>query len=380
MRPLRDYYEILGVPSTATTAEIKRRYRELARKFHPDVAKDKAVGHRAFSQIAEAYKTLSDPDQRRAYDASRSSSGPSQSRTYQSRPTGTRPTAPPGERSVIGDRLVNEAMHAFNTRRLQQAMNICRQAIRLNRNNARAHAILADIYRIQGKKEQAILEYGYAVQFNPADRESQEKLEKLLQPKGGRARVSAEAARRRRQEPDEYSAEIRSAANVANIVGWGLCFFLLFLINLYPGSPIPGMRIYFPSVSTWSWNLVGILALNAALMGFLMAVNKLVDHPDEELMFQYVPGTMIPVGIPLLIFSMVFFYVTAAVTLGLNFLLGSFSKSLAWMFAAVTVLTLGAALMYQPGHVQVALYGGNIAFPAAVIGWYIGSMFGPMEK
>jgi curved DNA-binding protein CbpA len=386
VRSQRDYYEILGIPSTASAPEIKKRYRELARKFHPDVAKDKAVSHRAFSQITEAYQTLSDPEKRRAYDASRATASPprtsaghGQTRTYPPRPSGTRRPTPPSERTVTGDRLVNEAMYAFNTRRLQQAMNICRQAIRQDSSNARAHAILADIYRIQGKKEQAILEYGYAVQLNPSDRDSQEKLEKLVGPRSHQ-RARTGDSRRRKPAPNEYAEEIRSAANVANIVGWGLCFFILFLINVYKGSPIPSAEVYFPSISSWSWNLVGLLAADGALVGFLLAVNRLIDHPDEELLFQYVPGAMIPIGVPLMIFSLAWFYAAAAGVLVINFLQGSDSKSLLRVFASVTIVTLAAALLYEPGRAQVALYGGNVVFPATVFGWYMGSLFAPMGK
>lgn len=390
MRSQRDYYEILGLSSTATSADIKKRYRELARKFHPDVAKDKAVSHRAFSQITEAYQTLSDPDKRRSYDASRTppasssrpSAGPGSSRTYESRPSSgqaSRPTPPPTGRPLDPGQLVKEAEFAFIRGRMSEAMGLCRQAIRQNRANARAHAILADIYRIQGKKEQAILEYGYAVQFDPSDRGSQEKLEKLLATEHRQHRQS-EAQRIRRDVRDEYFAERQSAAQVAHIVGWGICFFLLFLINVYQGTPIPWLAVYAPPVSTWSWNLIGLLAIDGALVGFLLAVNKLIEHPDDELLFQYLPGAMIPIGVPLVICSLVWFYAAAAGTLLINYLQGSNLKSLARIFGSVTFLTLAAALIYEPGRAQVALYGGNIVFPAAVIGWYLGSVIAPIEK
>jgi molecular chaperone DnaJ len=63
-----DYYEVLGVPRTAPDAEIKRAYRQLARKYHPDVATDKAAAETHFKQINEAYEVLSDPQKRANYD------------------------------------------------------------------------------------------------------------------------------------------------------------------------------------------------------------------------------------------------------------------------------------------------------------------------
>ncbi|MDQ6860629.1 MAG: J domain-containing protein [Verrucomicrobiota bacterium] len=64
----RDYYETLGVSKTASADEIKSAFRKLARKHHPDVAKDKKAAEEKFKQINEAYEVLSDPDKRKKYD------------------------------------------------------------------------------------------------------------------------------------------------------------------------------------------------------------------------------------------------------------------------------------------------------------------------
>jgi curved DNA-binding protein len=64
----RDYYETLGVSKTASEDEIKSAFRKLARKHHPDVAKDKKTAEEKFKQINEAYEVLSDPEKRKKYD------------------------------------------------------------------------------------------------------------------------------------------------------------------------------------------------------------------------------------------------------------------------------------------------------------------------
>jgi len=63
----KDYYAILGVPRDADEAAIKKAYRKLAHKYHPDVPKDPA-GEEKFKAAAEAYATLKDKDKRSAYD------------------------------------------------------------------------------------------------------------------------------------------------------------------------------------------------------------------------------------------------------------------------------------------------------------------------
>jgi len=67
----RDYYEVLGVPRSASAQEIKKVYRQLARKHHPDLqpAAERPKAAERFKEINEAYEVLSDPDKRAKYDA-----------------------------------------------------------------------------------------------------------------------------------------------------------------------------------------------------------------------------------------------------------------------------------------------------------------------
>ena len=64
----RDYYQTLGVPKTAAADELKSAFRKLARKFHPDTAKNKKEAEEKFKEINEAYEVLGDPEKRKQYD------------------------------------------------------------------------------------------------------------------------------------------------------------------------------------------------------------------------------------------------------------------------------------------------------------------------
>ncbi len=72
-----DYYSVLGVGRDASDADIKRAYRGLARKYHPDVAEDKAAAETRFKAINEAYEVLGDAQKRQHYDRFGSAPGPS---------------------------------------------------------------------------------------------------------------------------------------------------------------------------------------------------------------------------------------------------------------------------------------------------------------
>ena len=63
----KDYYKVLGVARTANADEIKRAYRKLARRYHPDVSKE-AQAEEKFKEVQEAYEVLRDTEKRAAYD------------------------------------------------------------------------------------------------------------------------------------------------------------------------------------------------------------------------------------------------------------------------------------------------------------------------
>ncbi|RXK83703.1 DnaJ C-terminal domain-containing protein [Filimonas effusa] len=63
-----DYYKILGIDKNASADDIKKAYRKLARKYHPDLNPNDAVAQRTFQQINEANEVLSDPEKRKKYD------------------------------------------------------------------------------------------------------------------------------------------------------------------------------------------------------------------------------------------------------------------------------------------------------------------------
>ena len=68
MADKRDYYEVLGVDKGADEATIKKAYRQLAKKYHPDMNPDNKEAEVKFKEVNEAYDVLSDADKRAKYD------------------------------------------------------------------------------------------------------------------------------------------------------------------------------------------------------------------------------------------------------------------------------------------------------------------------
>lgn len=68
MAEKRDYYEVLGLKKGASDEEIKKAFRQQAKKYHPDVNKDDKNAEARFKEINEAYEVLSDPDKKSRYD------------------------------------------------------------------------------------------------------------------------------------------------------------------------------------------------------------------------------------------------------------------------------------------------------------------------
>lgn len=70
----KDFYAVLGVPASASADEIKKTYRKLARRYHPDANRGDDSAEKRFKDVGEAYAVLSDPEQRQQYDAVRAMS------------------------------------------------------------------------------------------------------------------------------------------------------------------------------------------------------------------------------------------------------------------------------------------------------------------
>ena len=174
----RNFYEVLGLPQQATAVEIKQKYRELARKFHPDLVQDKALGQRIFTQVNQAYRCLGDPERRAQYDATLNAPTVRVTSTVQNgRPqaniisgtgsVGAQNGAANRSYAEI-DKMVGEADMAMISGQAANAQKLCEQVLKVEPDNAKALEILGDAYQNQMKHDEAMRAYRRALSAQPS--------------------------------------------------------------------------------------------------------------------------------------------------------------------------------------------------------------------
>ncbi|HZT42378.1 MAG TPA: DnaJ domain-containing protein [Chthonomonadaceae bacterium] len=407
-----NYYEVLGLSSDAAPAEIKKRYRELARRYHPDVNASPDAA-RKITLINQAYHILGDVDRRAVYDAERllranaaappRTAAPSPSggtrtpprppapeapaefngfgRTYPGdppppiytprRPTsGARPAAP--ERTVT--QTLSEARLAYVNRRYHAAENLCQQILAVDRRSAAAHEILGDIFTCRGDWMRASTAYSYAIQFDPRNVEVQLKLDRLIGRNGAPASPGPTITRRhvspwqqtRQRVSREALISVLSVALVVIFAG------TLFLAGWLPGTPL---------VADFSPNLLVALALAGGSVGMLLAFYGFM-HPISSELGMPLAGknTDLPwksLGALLAALSLLWFVMSLLAYLILGLARRRISFSVLRVYFATFLLSLLFAFLYRPedlaaGSLQVAAFAGNFLFPLMLVGWGAG--------
>jgi DnaJ-domain-containing protein 1 len=206
MRMQRNYYEVLGVQKNSSQAEIKAKYLNLARQYHPDRAKDKEVADRLFVQINRAYTTLRNPTKRAQYDATliaaeqTSMRPPSSQQGYspvQSQQTYVAPQA----QHVTSD-VVRSWLEQASRLQIQgngvQALDLCNKVIAADPSNLQAVILAGDLLAQASREAEAISMYERALAIQPGNRILREKISRTT---AARVRRTGQAAAQPRPVP-----------------------------------------------------------------------------------------------------------------------------------------------------------------------------------
>jgi len=375
------HYEVLGVPETASADEIKRRYRELARRWHPDVARTPDAAER-FKTINEAYRVLSNPTSRAQYDAElklqaarraetrRSATDPTASRTTErprARPSATgRPRDAAGARrpdsaetSTLISRLLRDAELAMQRLRLYEAERLCRAVLQLDRRNATAHEILGDICSIRGRTDAALSHYTIAVQLDPRNTRLKIKFERTAAAQSRFAQGASSHIRR---------AAAPAAQAMALMFGLGAIFVLIFIVAEH--SPGSGQASWVP----WDWTPGVFLGLPTAgaIAGWACSYAGLLRPARGELLVTTSSRSgrsVVPMGVILVILSLACFWLAAVLYAALAATQEALSRSILIAFALSASLVGIFACMAPHAWGPILGFGGNMVFPAMVAGW-----------
>ena len=177
----RNYYEVLGLPPGATTDEIKKKYRELARKFHPDVVQDKVLGQRVFTQINQAYSILGNPERRAQYNTTLQAGGTANgtaSANAAPKPNGApaasqaAPSAPAPPVSPVKSQanaeMLGRAENAIMAGKPVEARTLCVRILESDPRHVRALEILGDALVQMGRREEAAVQYRKVLEIAPS--------------------------------------------------------------------------------------------------------------------------------------------------------------------------------------------------------------------
>lgn len=414
-----DYYAILGVPASAEIDLIKKKYRELARKFHPDVNSSPEASIK-IKVINEAYHVLGDADRKSRYDTeralkeqtARSSGFP---RTGASKTSGSKPARPSGssrrvytpgmeyngfgrsygakstnhvdsqeeaapspmQRATMAAQLLEEARIAYLTRHFQDAEKMCRRAIAFNTSLAEAHEMLGDLLAKRGDKENAAAAYSYAVQYNPGNQSAQIKLERLSARKGGKRRPSVVM-----NSPQRFSfqealhGDSRETVLAITAAGALLLLALSFLfLFLAPGSKFLG---------DFSFNLIFCLIGAGVLSGLLLALRGGLDPLRKELIWRRSRNKSLNLSAPLAVISLIWVGLSFIGFLGVSVIRKRLSRSVMRVYAMSLLLSILFWIIYRPlsggGSASltssmsplILIFSGNLLLPTMLVGWKIG--------
>jgi curved DNA-binding protein CbpA len=410
-----NYYDTLGMSPSATPEEIKRRYRELARRYHPDVNPSPEAAQK-IKAINEAYHVLGDADRRSLYDAERflrqqsapraaQQSGPAGApfaagragfngfgRTVPDPPNASGPQRAAGaegaaraagsDRTAVRaqiERLLAEAHLAFVNRRYREAETFCISILALDRRNDAAHEIMGDINMKRGRVDSATIAYSYAVQFNPRNMSAQTKLERLI---GGSNRghtgpiITSQPTTPLWQQFAEGPRRDRGIAVLSVLLGT-MFLGMLALVALLPGiSLLP----FVPWLKELSLNLFIALAFNGVIAGILLAFYGGMRPISEELLTRRAlpddRDSPVSLGMLLTAFAVVWFYASLLVYVGIAFAKNRVSLSVLRVYGVTLFLTALFAAMNRPiganSTLQALAFAGNLLFPCVLFGWAVG--------
>jgi curved DNA-binding protein CbpA len=152
-----NYYEVMSLDRSATQREIKLRYRELARIYHPDLAGNQTAGVRTFMQINKAYRALGDEERRKLYDTALDEEARADAEKRRSVQYAVQITS-----------NLRDATDAIMRGDQKTARVACEAVLKIVPNNPEALHIMGDVLTQMGETDAAIAAYRKSCESKPS--------------------------------------------------------------------------------------------------------------------------------------------------------------------------------------------------------------------
>jgi tetratricopeptide (TPR) repeat protein len=342
-------YDVLGLPYDAPPSQVRSRYRQLVRRFNPDLEPQQIFEHQDFLRVVRAYLLLDSP-RRSDY-------------TRQVRAARGAPIETPDlfTRLSTESKLLLAAEAGVARRQYKAAAQLAKETLEQNGRNAKAYGLLGDILRIQAKYGDSIAMYNYAIQMDPSNRRYWQLLEETTALREGRR-----APRSLEDEPGRWHRPLQ----VWLMLAIAVLFIEASILLLRAGR---GWALFFGLPG----EMLAIAALDGMLAGLALAATDLLQPYDDEMISYSVAayGTqMAPVAVFALLPGLVCFW-AAALFYGITAYLDEHaSVSITIGLAVSAVLTVAFAFIYPELLLPFLVFGGNFIWAGFNAGWAIGSL------
>lgn len=347
-----DPYRVMGLPVGATKREIKRRYRQLLRRHHPDVAEDPERAHQYAAEIGRAYALLMDDEWRARYEAELYGGLEPELQVVVERADPARSPIP---------ELLRRARDLLSQGRVEDTLLVCSDILLRDPDCAEAYELLGRAYQEQGRMDLS------REMYEEARRRGR------VGPAPFRQAASAVAGKPPETRPPRPLWVPPPVAVNHWVEGGGFAVAAALLVGAHflPGAPA---------------GLVGVapvpllLGLSAAFAAaFALAASGRIGTWDQELCF-FIAGGGVRTPVWLLVMTASVVSAAFGAVAHLLALLGGERKiaAWAWFWSVVAAVAAGLALT---ARVTAAFgwLGLNLVALTALVGWLMGSMFSPRE-
>jgi len=389
----RTHYQTFEITPTATADEIKRRYRELARRYHPDVNPGDLTSARKFAAIADAYRVLGDPDARATYDAellmqarAAHPTPPPQSQTQRgaggeasgnrgaSTGTGARPQPQNVQAAHIeSEKYAELARKCYFQGRFIEAKEHAIRSLSYNHRNAMSQEIMGDVYMQQGRLDDAAKHYTFCLQFDQFNGSARMKLERLHRTASRSAHVHAPRGGGG-QNAAFLSRKQQKLQALIKLVGYSAAIMMIgFWYLSEPRYPSAGLDF----VKSWSIQFMLLAVALGGWLGLIQSVTGDVRRFEEEFLFgagQAASGGF-PAGPALLVLGIVFYPLGMLSHIGITLVQDGFHRSVGMLYGTVTAAGLMLAVFGGVGFGETLAFGGNVLFLGHIAGRILGDFF-----